>query len=477
MIGEKMRDLLSLQSKIQDEYVRQVYCEAVASYNAQAYRSAILTAWLAVYVDLMKKIESIEGNKIAEEFQKKVNKMRLDENDSGKIKSALEIERVIIATAKELSLIDKAEERFLEELHECRHKCAHPTTNDVVYIFEPTEEQVRYLLSGVIDNCLSFSALPKNNRIIRVLMNDLSKDFPLEQDLFEFYKSKYIDKVPLNTQRQLIKIIVIEAVRPSSKEKWAEDGLEISSPDLIAKRCMQILKCLNTFSRDLLIEVFANQSKKLFSGDSSYRFVGVFSSFDFFKDHLAPELYIKCKAKFSQAIENEYERPWELLLNGFPHDKELREESEKLFNSDYFLSYKENLTELTNNGDLDNDELKKLVESSIDKLENSSSYNEADYLARLIVELAPALKGDDILKISTILFKNNQVFESSSMDRLIRNIALNSMKKETANYWKEFAENGMKKEKPALLNPNLSPSYDSVMKFIYDHSIEELNKS
>lgn len=66
-----MRDLLSLQSKIQDEYVRQVYCEAVASYNAQAYRSAILTAWLAVYVDLMKKIESIEGNKIAEEFQKK----------------------------------------------------------------------------------------------------------------------------------------------------------------------------------------------------------------------------------------------------------------------------------------------------------------------------------------------------------------------------------------------------------------------
>lgn len=472
-----MRDLLSLQSKIQDEYVRQVYCEAVASYNAQAYRSAILTAWLAAYVDLMKKIESIKGNEIAERFQNKVNKMRHEENDSVKIKSALEIEKKIIVTAVELSLIDKAEKRFLEELHECRHKCAHPTTNDVVYIFEPTEEQVRYLLSGVIDNCLSFSALPKNNRIIQVLMNDLSKDFPLEQDLFEFYKSKYIDKIPLNTQRQLIKIIAMEAVCPSSKEKWAEDGLEISSPDLIAKRCMQILKCLYIFSKDLLIEVFADQSTKLLSGDSFYRFVGVFSSFDFFRDHLALDLYLKCKAKFSQAIENEYERPWELFLNGFPHDQELREESEKLFNSDYFLSCKENLTELIKNGDLDNDELKKLVESSIDKLENSSSYNEADYLARLIVELAPALKGDDILRISTILFKNNQVFESSSMDRLIRNIALNSLKKETANYWKEFAENGMNKKKPALLNPDLSPSYDSVMKFIYDRSVEELKKS
>lgn len=472
-----MRDLLSLQSKIQDEYVRRVYCEAVASYNAQAYRSAILTAWLAAYVDLLKKIETIENNKMATNFQDKLNNMRTKENNSEKIKLALDIEKEITSIAEKLALIDEGGKSFLDELRGYRHKCAHPTTNDVVYIFEPTEEQVRYLLSGVIDNCLSLSALPKNNKIKRILMNDLSKDFPLEQDLFEFYKSKYIDKIPLNTQRQLIKIITKEAVRPSSKEEWAKDGFEISSPDLIAKRCMQILKCLNTFSKDLLIEVFANQSTKLFSGDSSYRFVGVFSSFDFFKDHLVPDLYLKCKAKFSQAIENEYERPWELLLNGFPHDKELREESEKLFNSDYFLSCKENLTELTKNGDLDDDELKKLVDSSIDKLENSSSYNEADYLARLIVELAPALKGDDILRISTILFKNNQVFESSSMDRLIRNIALNSMKKETANYWKEFAENGMNKKKPALLNPDLSPSYDSVMKFIYDRSIEELKKS
>lgn len=50
-----MRDLLSLQSKIQDGYVRKVYCDAVASYNVQAYRAAILTAWLAAYVDLLKK--------------------------------------------------------------------------------------------------------------------------------------------------------------------------------------------------------------------------------------------------------------------------------------------------------------------------------------------------------------------------------------------------------------------------------------
>ncbi|ACV50529.1 hypothetical protein Apar_0093 [Lancefieldella parvula DSM 20469] len=472
-----MRDLLSLQSKIQDVYVRQIYCEAVASYNAQAYRSAILTAWLAVYVDLMKKIESIGGNKIAEEFQTKVNKMRLEKNDSARIKSALDIEKGIISTAKDLSLIDEAEEKFLRELHECRHKCAHPTTDDTVYIFEPTEEQVRYLLSGVIDNCLSFSALPKNNQIIQILMNDLSKDFPLEQDLFEFYKSKYIDKIPQNTQRQLIKIIAIEAVCPSSKEKWAECGLEISSPDLIAKRCMQILKCINTFSKDLLIEVFTNQSKKLSNGDSSYRFVGVFSSFDFFRDHLDRDLYFICKAKFNKAIESEYDKPWELLLNGFPYDQELREESEKLFNSDYFLSHEKNLTELSKNGDLDNDELKKLVDCCIDKLEKSSSYSEADYLARLIVELAPVLEGNDILKISAILFKNNQVFESFSMDRLIKNIALNSMKKETANYWKEFAENGMEKKKPELLNPDLSPSYDSVMKWIYNRAIEELKKS
>jgi|GEM_PF-3870902 hypothetical protein len=472
-----MRDLLSLQSKIQDGYVRKVYCDAVASYNVQAYRAAILTAWLAAYVDLLKKIETIVDNGTAADFQKKLKTMRSNKNASEQVKAALEIERDIVSTANDLALIDEDEKNFLEHLRECRHKCAHPTTNDIVYIFEPTEELVRYLLSGVIDNCLSLSALPKNNKIKQVFMTDLSTNFPLEEDLPKFYKSKYIDKVPKNTQKQLIKIIILEAVCPSSKEQWAEDGLEISSPDLIAKRCLKILKCVNTFSHDLLIDVFKDQSTRLIKGDSSYRFVGVFSSFDFFKDCLASEQYSECKAKFNNAIENGYGRPWELFLNGFPYDQELREESEKLFDSDYFLSRKENLTELSKNGDLDNDELKKLVKHCIYKLENSSSYNEADYFARLTVELAPALEGNDILRIYDALFKNNQVFESSSMDRLIRNIASNSMNKETANYWKEFAEKGTKEKKPELLYPGLSPSYDSVMKWIHNRSIEELQKS
>lgn len=472
-----MRDLLSLQSKIQDGYVRKVYCDAVASYNVQAYRAAILTAWLAAYVDLLKKIETIVDNGIAANFQEKLKTMRSNKNASEQVKAALEIERDIVSIANDLALIDEDEKNFLEYLRECRHKCAHPTTNDIVYIFEPTEEQVRYLLSGVIDNCLSLNTLPKNNKIKQVFMNDLSKDFPLEQDIFKFYKSRYIDKIQQNLQKQLIKIIILEAVCPSSKEKWEEEGFEISSPDLIAKRCLKILKCINTFSKDLLIEVFTDQSERLINSDSSYRFVGVFSSFDFFKDCLVPDQYLKCKAKFKNAINNKYERPWELFLNGFPYDQELRKESENLFDSDYFLSHKENLAELSKNGDLDDDELKKLVASCIDKLENSSSYNEADYFARLIVELAPALEGNDILRIYDALFKNNQVFESSSMDRLIRNIASNSMNKETANYWKKFAENGMKGKKPELLNPGLSPSYDSVMEWILKRSSEELQKS
>lgn len=470
-----MRDLLSLQSKIQDEYVRQVYCEAVASYNAQAYRSAILTAWLAAYVDLLKKIETIENNGAATKFQNKLNNMRTKENNSEKIRLALDIEKEIISIAEELALIDEGGKSFLDELRGYRHKCAHPTTNDIVYIFDPTEEQARYLLSGVIDNCLSLSALPKNNKIKRILMNDLTRDFPLEQDLSKFYKSKYIDKIPENTQRQLIKILATEAVRPSTKEEWEERGFEITSTDLIAKRCIQVLKCLNIFSKNLLKKTFADQSTKLLSGDSAYRCVGVFSSFDFFKDCLSVDLYSTCKAKFNRAIEDKYERPWELFLNGFPYDLELRDESEKLFNSEYFLNHKENLTELIKNGDLDNDEHKKLIDTCLKKLEESGSYRDAEYFARLIVELAPALEGNHILQILNILFKNNQVYESYRMDELIKNIALNSMKKETAKYWEEFAEKAIEKKEPDLHNPGLTPSYHALMEWIQARSIKALS--
>ena len=460
-----MRDLSLLESKIRNSYARQIYCDAVTSFNSRAYRAAILTTWFSVFVDLLKKIEYMNNNK-ANKLQKKIKDIQTNPNNSERIKKSLEMEREIISEAKNLALINKDGEDFLIELRNYRHKCAHPTVSDESYVFEPTEEQVRYLITGAVDHCLSLNSLPKNNRIKEFLQKDLVEDFPLQEDLSKFYKDKYVEGIPENTQRQLIKLIMSCAVNPPTKDKLLQDNFEVNDPnisDVISKRCVQLINAIYyNISRKILVDMFEDQSEKLME-KNIYRFIGVFSSFGFFKDNLTEAQFCKCKAKYQNAKENNSKNSWELFLNGLPNDSDLKRESEKLFNSEFFLKDRDNLSKLVKSEFPD---ASLLIDKCMSKLKNSGSYIDADYYAELLIELASSFKENNIKDLLEILFNNNQVYESRYMDKNINNIAECSIRVENASSWKQFAKEGMNKKKPEQLNPEFGPDYEWVMENI-----------
>lgn len=465
-----MRDLSLLQYDIKNSDVRQIYCDAIASYNVGAYRSTLLTMWLAAYVDLISKIELVANNGSIKKFQEKIKYIQENPNETS-ISVSLEIEREIINKAKDCNLIDSEGERALNALRNCRHKCAHPMIGSS-YIFSPTEEETRYLVSSIVDNCLSLSSLPKNNKIIGYFYKDLVENFPLSEDLFDFFRTRYVKNLPENTQRNLVKIIIKGAVNQTTKEELQNLGVNSNNPEIVSKRCIQLVNIIYQINSSMLKEVFKSLSESLIE-KNQMRFIGVFSKFKFFTEELSVDQMSICKAKYQNIKTNKDQLCWELFLNGFPADSELKKEADKLFESIEFQSNEENFQKLIDYGFFDR---RILIEKCLELLENASSWDNANVYANLLIELASDLTEKNIDSFFEILFKNNQVYESFSMPRILKNIALNSLNKKNASFWRQTAEEAKKKKfRGNLVNYIEGFSYEEPMDFIIEKCDCELN--
>ncbi|BBC23382.1 hypothetical protein [Pseudanabaena sp. ABRG5-3] len=177
-MASPLADLDELVLKCRDEKSKQYIREAVSCYKAGAFRSAIVSTWIAVTFDIIDKIRelALSGDKEAENQLEIFEKARR-QND---ITSALKFEREILGIAKDkLELISHIECLDLERLKEDRDRCAHPSMTSEGEIFNPPAELARVHIRNTVEYLLQYPPAQGKHALDKLLAEVDSEYFPI----------------------------------------------------------------------------------------------------------------------------------------------------------------------------------------------------------------------------------------------------------------------------------------------------------
>lgn len=151
----QIADLEILLLNIPDENIRAYAGEAVASYSAGAYRSAIVSIWIAVVYDLYQKFRELNevfNDAAAKQCLEEIEKIR----NSPEKKTVAAWERTILDKAfNDVKMLTSTEYDHLNRIQQDRHRCAHPALDSEGLLFQPLPELARTHIRTAIEVLLS----------------------------------------------------------------------------------------------------------------------------------------------------------------------------------------------------------------------------------------------------------------------------------------------------------------------------------
>lgn len=150
-----LSDLDELVLKCRDQKAKSYIREAVACYKAGAFRSAIVSTWIAVSFDILDKLKelSLAGDKEAERQIESFDKARR----IGDVANSLKFEREILVVCRDkLELISHVEFIDLNRLQEDRNRCAHPSMASDGEVFNPSAELARMHIRSAVEHLLQY---------------------------------------------------------------------------------------------------------------------------------------------------------------------------------------------------------------------------------------------------------------------------------------------------------------------------------
>lgn len=154
-MASPLSDLDELVLKCRDQKAKDYIREAVSCYKAGAFRSSIVSTWVAVSFDIIDKLKelSLAGDKEAEKQIEDFDKARR----IGDIAYSLRFEREILAVCRDkLELISPVEFIDLERLQEDRNRCAHPSMTADGEVFNPSAELARMHIRSAVEHLLQY---------------------------------------------------------------------------------------------------------------------------------------------------------------------------------------------------------------------------------------------------------------------------------------------------------------------------------
>lgn len=165
----RLIDLDELALRCHDKRARAYLEEAIACYNAGAFRSCIVSTWNSVVFDYLHKLSELSqcSNQRAGEFLQTFENIRKGGESS--LKDALEFERTVLDNAeKEFVLFTPLEKIDLKRLFEDRNRCAHPSMQSVEAPYQPSAELARTHLRNAVEILLERN--PVQGRAIEQMM-------------------------------------------------------------------------------------------------------------------------------------------------------------------------------------------------------------------------------------------------------------------------------------------------------------------
>ena len=207
----RLADLDELALTVRDKIARSYILEAIDAYRGGAYRSSIVSTWIAVNFDIISKIRELsnQGDQNAQAF---INS--LDKYIAGKhFKQLQNIEENLLKTAKEdFEFLSEQEQIDLVRLKEDRNLCAHPAFVTEEMLFEPEPERVRMHIVHVVKHLLQHQPVQGKSAITRILRDIKTNSFPRTLDsACIFLNSRYLDRAKKSLIENLI-LLLLKAI-------------------------------------------------------------------------------------------------------------------------------------------------------------------------------------------------------------------------------------------------------------------------
>lgn len=172
----QLADLESLLLQIPDSNIRAYAKESISCYSAGAYRSAIVSIWIAVVYDLYQKISYLAEqyeDKAAKRCIEGINKIR---NSADKKQVAAWEREVLHEAFDKIKMLNSIEYEHLNRIQQDRHRCAHPVLVSEDLLFQPLPELARTHIRTAIEVLLSQPPMI-GKAVISALENDVESAY------------------------------------------------------------------------------------------------------------------------------------------------------------------------------------------------------------------------------------------------------------------------------------------------------------
>ncbi|MGX1203533.1 hypothetical protein [Marinobacter sp. MBR-105] len=247
-----LSDLDELSQRVLNRHSKEYFKEAVVSYRAGAYRSALIATWISVCIDIIEKIRelSVSGEGAAKVIEGKLD--AIDPKDPG---AMLNFERQILDFAcDELELISVIEKSHLEKLKDDRNICAHPNfSQDGNQFSPPAELALAYMVQAA--NYLLTQTPVKGKVVVNRLFELINENSFPESDEKAFAvlsSNNYLGRARASSVRNLIIILLKRLFRD-------DEGL---NPDLL-DRISAALGAINRINSAVYSEVIRSKLDSL----------------------------------------------------------------------------------------------------------------------------------------------------------------------------------------------------------------------
>lgn len=240
MVGTNLADLDDLVLTVRDRDSRLHISEAVSAYRARAYRSAIMSTWVAVAADLLGKIRELaeQGEREAIAHWKEFEDARFafEKGEGNALAKLQTIERELLDRAhKSYDFLSQQEYGDLIRLRDDRHRCAHPafSTND--QLFQPTSELVRAHIVHSIFWLLQHPPVQGRTALARLRNDLLSQSFPTDQDsVTKFLDLRYMKSIKKRLTTNFLDVLLKAIIK--------SDDVQLRGKEQACVHCIMAFK-------------------------------------------------------------------------------------------------------------------------------------------------------------------------------------------------------------------------------------------
>ena len=206
-------DLEELALMVRDRHSKTYIVEAINAYRGGAYRSAVISTWIAISYDVISKIRELDslGDKQAAVFVNELDNA-IRSNDLSKF---LKIEGGLLEKARDdYELVSPHEFTDLERVKIDRHFCAHPAFAAEGELFSPRPELVRAHLVHAVLHLLRHQPVQGRAALIRIMEDISSSTFPQDYERVQVVlQEKYLNRCKDSLVRNLIGAVLAQLMK------------------------------------------------------------------------------------------------------------------------------------------------------------------------------------------------------------------------------------------------------------------------